>query len=39
MKGSIRQRSAGSWERPVNTGRDAQGRHQRRFVTLRGTKA
>ena len=39
MKGSIRQRSAGTWELTVDQGRDGLGRRQRRFVTVRGTKA
>ena len=39
VKGSIRQRSAGTWELTVDQGRDGLGRRQRRFVTVRGTKA
>ena len=39
MKGSLRQRSAGTWELTVDLGRDAFGRRQRRFFTVRGTKA
>ena len=39
MKGSLRQRSPGSWELTIDTGRDALGRRQRKFVTARGTKA
>jgi hypothetical protein len=39
MKGSIRQRSPGSWELTVDLGRDALGQRQRRFLTVRGTKA
>ena len=39
MKGSLRQRSPGSWELTIDTGRDALGRRQRKFVTVRGTKA
>ena len=39
MKGSLRQRSPGSWELTVDTGRDALGKRRRRFLTVRGTKA
>ena len=39
MKGSLRQRNPGSWELTIDTGRDALGRRQRKFVTIRGTKA
>ena len=39
MKGSLRQRSPGSWELTIDTGRDALGRRQRKFVTVQGTKA
>ena len=39
MKGSLRQRSPGSWELTIDTGRDALGKRQRRFFTARGTKA
>ena len=39
MKGSLRQRSPGSWELTIDTGRDALGKRQRRFVTVQGTKA
>ena len=39
MKGSIRQRSPGSWELTVDLGRDALGQRQRRFLTVRGAKA
>ncbi len=39
MKGSIRQRSKGSWEVCVDIGRDpATGERLRRFETIRGTK-
>jgi len=39
MKGSIRQRSKGSWEITIDTGRDsATGKRQRHFESLRGTK-
>ena len=39
MKGSLRQRSPGSWELTIDTGRDALGKRQRKFLTVRGTKA
>ena len=39
MKGSLRQRSAGSWELTVDLGRDAVGKRRRRHETVRGTKA
>ena len=39
MKGSLRQRSPGSWELTVETGRDASGKRRRRYFTVRGTKA
>ena len=39
MKGSLRQRSPGSWELTIDLGRDAEGRRQRKYVTVRGTKA
>ena len=39
MKGSLRQRSPGSWELTIDTGRDALGKRQRKFVTVQGTKA
>ena len=39
MKGSLRQRSPGSWELTIDTGRDALGKRQRRFITVRGAKA
>ena len=39
MKGSLRQRSPGSWELTVDTGRDALGKRRRKFVTVQGTKA
>ena len=39
MKGSLRQRSPGSWELTIDTGRDALGRRQRKFVTVQSTKA
>jgi len=39
MKGSIRQRSKGSWEITIDIGRDpATGKRQRHFESLRGTK-
>ena len=39
MKGSIRQRSPGSWELTVDMGRDARGKRLRKFVTIRGSKS
>ena len=39
MKGSVRQRSPGSWELTVDLGRDADGKRKRKYVTVRGTKA
>ena len=38
MKGSLRQRSPGSWELRVDIGRDAFGKRQRKSKTVRGTK-
>jgi len=38
MKGSIRKRGASSWELTIDLAYDAQGRRQRKFVTVRGTK-
>ncbi len=39
MKGSIRQRSAGTWELTVDLGRDPIGRRRRKYHTVRGTDA
>ena len=39
VKGYLRQRSPGSWELTIDTGRDALGRRQRKFVTVQGTQA
>ena len=39
MKGSLRQRSPGSWELTVDLGRDQLGRRRRSYHTVRGTKA
>ena len=39
MKGSLRQRSPGSWELTVDLGRDPLGRRRRKHLTVRGTKA
>ena len=39
MKGSIRQRSPGTWELTIDAGRDPLGRRRRKYVTVRGTKA
>ena len=39
MKGSIRQRSKGSWEICIDTGRDpATGKRRRHFESVKGTK-
>ena len=39
MKGRIRRRSKNSWELTIDLGRDAQGRRQRKFLSVRGKKA
>ena len=39
MKGTIRQRSPGSWEIQVFLGRDANGKRMRKTETVRGKKA
>ena len=39
MRGSLRQRSAGSWDLTVDLGRDPFGKRRRRYVTVRGAKA
>ena len=39
MKGSLRQRSPGSWELTVDMGRDALGKRLRKSLTVQGTKA
>ena len=39
MKGSIRQRSAGTWQFTVDLGGDARGRRRRKYVNMHGTKA
>lgn len=39
MKGRVRRRGKNSWELTIDTGRDAQGKRQRKFVNVRGTKA
>ena len=39
MKGSIRQRSPGTWELTIDLGRDALGKRRRKHETVRGTKA
>ena len=36
MKGSIRQRTPGSYELTIDMGRDELGRRRRKFVTIRG---
>jgi integrase len=38
MKGSIRQRSKGSWTITFDAGRDANGRRRQKSITVRGTK-
>jgi len=38
MTGSIRQRSANSWEITIDLGRDERGKRIRRFVSVKGTK-
>ena len=39
LKGSIRQRSPGSYELTVDMGRDPLGRRKRKYTTVRGTKS
>ena len=39
MNGSIRQRSAGSWQFTVDLGRDSRAKRRRKWLTVRGTKA
>ena len=39
MKGSLRQRSDGSWEITLDTGQDGLGKRKRKYLTVRGTKA
>ena len=39
MKGSIRQRTPGSYELTIDMGRDELGRCRRKFVTIRGTNS
>ncbi len=39
MRGTIRQRSKGSWQLIFDMGRDESGRRRQKFVTVRGTKA
>ena len=39
MKGSIRRRTKNSWELTLDLGRDAQGRRQRKFVAVKGSKS
>ena len=36
MKGSIRQRTPGSYKLTIDMGRDELGRRRRKFVTIRG---
>ena len=39
MKGSIRQRTQGSYELTIDLGRDALGKRRRKYVTVQGTKS
>ena len=39
MRGSIIQRSPGSWTLVFDMGRDGQGRRRQKWKTVRGTKA
>ena len=39
MEGRIRKRGKGSWELTIDLGRDAQGKRQRKFDTVRGKRA
>ena len=39
MKGSMRQRSPGSWEITLDIGPDPTGKRQRKYLTVRGTRA
>ena len=39
MKGTMIQRSKGSWTVIFDTGRDASGRRKQKWKTIRGTKA
>ncbi len=39
MKGSLRQRSPGSWELTFDLGRDTFGKRRRKHLTVRGSKA
>ena len=38
MRGSIKQRSKGSWTLTFDTGHNVSGKRQRQTVTIRGTK-
>ena len=38
MKGSLRQRTPGTWELTVDLGRDGRGKRRRKYQTVRGTK-
>jgi hypothetical protein len=38
MRGTLKQRSKGSWTLTFDTGRDTTGKRCRRTVTVRGTK-
>ena len=39
MNGSIRKRSKGSWELTIDLGKDADGKRERKFASVKGTKA
>ena len=39
MQGRVRKRGKGSWELTIDLGRDAEGKRQRKFVTVRGKRA
>ena len=39
MKGSIRQRTQGSYELTIDLGRDALGKRRRKYVTVQGTNS
>ena len=38
MRGTLKQRSKGSWTLTFDTGRDITGKRQRQTVTIQGTK-
>jgi len=39
MNGSIRRRGKGTYELTIDLGKDSSGRRQRKFISVRGTKA